>query len=47
MQQYQLEKSDDYNRAAANLEAQKRALEEELERELGQRYEDYEDMMRK
>ena len=29
------------------LEAQKRALEEELERELGQRYEDYEDMLRK
>ena len=41
LQQYQLEKSDDYNRAAANLDAQKKALEEELERELGQRYEDY------
>ena len=32
LHQYQLEKSDDYNRVVANLEVQKKVLEEELER---------------
>lgn len=45
LQQYQLEKSDDYNRSAANIDAQKKALEEELERELAQRYSNYEEML--